>query len=123
MSHHLDEVLTLSDRITVMRDGRVVATMPAAEANLEQVIEQMLARKLTEMFPPRRRSPTERTVLDVRGLTRKGVLNAVNLSVRGAEIVGVTGLVGAGKTELARALCGVTRSMRGRSASRDGTSH
>jgi len=107
VSHHLDEVLTLSDRITVMRDGRVVATMEAAEANLEQIIEHMLARKLTEMFPPRRRSPTERTVLEVRGLTRNGVLNDVNLSVSAAEIVGVTGLVGAGKTELARALCGV----------------
>ena len=90
-----------------MRDGRVVATMEAAKASLDQIIEQMLARKLTEMFPPHRRSPSERIVLDVRGLTRDGLLNAVDLSVRAAEIVGVTGLVGAGKTELARALCGV----------------
>jgi ABC-type sugar transport system ATPase subunit len=106
VSHHLDEVLSLSDQITVMRDGRVVATMPTEEAKLERIVELMLARKLTEMFPLRRRTPNEPIVLDVRGLTRRGVLNDVNLRVRAGEIVGVTGLVGAGKSELARAIYG-----------------
>ena len=106
VSHHLDEVLALADRITIMRDGSVVATIPAGEAKLDHVIELMLARTLTEMFPLRRRDPSEQPVLDVRGLSRRGALNDITLSVHAGEIVGVTGLVGAGKSELARAIYG-----------------
>jgi ribose transport system ATP-binding protein len=106
VSHRLDEVTTLASRITVMRDGRVVQTLPAAEAKLERVIELMLARSLSEMYPRRQHIDRRPVVLEVRGLSRAEAIHGVNLHVGGGEIVGVTGLVGAGKSELARAIYG-----------------
>jgi len=106
VSHRLDEVLEISDRVTVLRDGRVVATMPTVEARLEGIIELMLARRLEEMYPPRRTRQLGPKVLEVRGLRRGHELRDIDLDVHAGEIVGVTGLVGAGKTELARAVYG-----------------
>src|SRR5205807_488704 len=106
VSHRLDEVVTLANRITVLRDGQVVRTLPAAEAKVERVIELMLARSLSEMYPERLQGGRRPVVLEVRGLSRAGVLDGVSLAARGGEIVGVTGLVGAGKSELARAIYG-----------------
>src|SRR5262249_10215584 len=91
---------------TVMRDGRVVQTLRAAEVKLERVIELMLARSLSEMYPRRQHIDRRPVVLEVRGLSRAGAIHGVNLHVGGGEIVGVTGLVGAGKSELARAIYG-----------------
>lgn len=109
VSHRLDEVVALATRITVMRDGRVVQTLPASEAKVERVIELMLARSLKEMYPQRRLVGQKRVILEARGLSRLGVLHSISLTVRGGEIVGVTGLVGAGKSELARAIFGADR--------------
>jgi ABC-type sugar transport system ATPase subunit len=109
VSHRLDEVLALADRITVMRDGRCVATLPAAEAKLERVVELMLARSLTDMYPHRSRNATDRVVLDVRGLQRNPLVRNIDLTIHAGEIVGLTGLVGAGKSELARAIYGADR--------------
>ena len=113
VSHRLDEVMALADRITVLRDGRAVATMAAQGASVDRVVELMLARRLGDMYPPPDRAAAERTALDVSHLSRAnrrgGYLSLDDVSFRVArgEIVGITGLVGAGKTELARALCGV----------------
>ena len=106
VSHRLDEVVALANRITVLRDGQVVRTLPAAEAKVERVIELMLARSLREMYPERQPGGRRPVVLEVRGLTRAGAIHGVSLTARGGEIVGVTGLVGAGKSELARAIYG-----------------
>jgi ABC-type sugar transport system ATPase subunit len=106
VSHRLDEVLEISDRVTVMRDGKVVETMPTADARLERVIELMLARRLEEMYPQRRARQLGPKVLEVRGLRRGEELRGIDLDVHAGEIVGVTGLVGAGKTEFARAVYG-----------------
>ncbi len=106
VSHKLDEVLAISDRITVMRDGRAIRTMATRDARLDHVIELMLARKLEEMYPPRVARPLGGSVLEVRGLKRGDVLAGVDLDVRAGEVVGVTGLVGAGKSELGRAVYG-----------------
>jgi ribose transport system ATP-binding protein len=106
VSHKLDEILAISDRITVMRDGRAVQTMETRQARLDRVIELMLARKLEEMYPSRMARPLGSSVLEVRGLARGDVLAGVDLDVRAGEVVGVTGLVGAGKSELGRAVYG-----------------
>jgi len=106
VSHRLDEVLAISDRVTVMRDGLVVETMSTADAKLERVIELMIARRLEEMYPQRRARELGPKVLEVRGLRRGDVLRGIDLDVRAGEIVGVTGLVGAGKSEFARAVYG-----------------
>ncbi len=109
ISHFLREVLELSDRVTVLRDGRVVQTSPVGDATHESLVEAMLGRPLTSAFPPKRLPPVDApVVLAARGLAARGLVDA-SLEVRRGEIVGVAGLVGAGRTELARAIFGADR--------------
>ncbi len=114
VSHRLEEIMALADRITVLRDGRKVSTVPASTASIDHIVSLMLARSLTDMYPHRRRNAGRQAVLTVRNLSRTGrpglrSLNDVSLEVRAGEIVGVAGLVGAGKSELAQAIAGVDR--------------
>nr|WP_243123764.1 sugar ABC transporter ATP-binding protein [Thermaerobacter sp. FW80] len=105
ISHRLEEVLSLCDRVTVLRDGRAVATVTMAEADLDVLIRLMAGRSMTERYPPRYSSIGD-VVLDVRGATRQGVFHGVSLQVRRGEVVGLAGLLGAGRTELLRAIAG-----------------
>src|SRR5919197_2223976 len=105
ISHRLDEIFRISDRVTVMRDGAVVATTPTAELDEEALVRQMVGRDIENLYPkPEVRSGE--TVPRVERLTRAGVLADCSFSVRAGEIVGFAGLVGAGRTELARAVFG-----------------
>ena len=108
VSHRLNEVMRVGDRITVLRDGAAVATMARAEATPERVVELMVGRSIDQQFP---KEPTERgdVVLEIRDLSTRELLRGVSLSVRRGEIVGLAGLVGAGRTELARAIFGIDR--------------
>jgi len=107
ISHHLDEVLAVCDVVTVMRDGAIIRTAPASEETEAKLVAGMVGRELTLAFPPKRPPPADAPiVIEARGLTRHGVLNDVSLSVRAGEIVGLAGLVGSGRTEVARALFG-----------------
>ena len=109
VSHFLREVLALADVVTVLRDGRVVSTSAAAEETEDSLIRAMLGRPLTAAFPPKREPPADApAALTVRDLRAPGV-EGVSLSVRAGEIVALAGLVGAGRTELARALFGAQR--------------
>jgi ribose transport system ATP-binding protein len=108
VSHRLDEVFAVCDRATVMRDGEHIATEPVAELTRERLIELMVGRKLEAEFP--RRVPNigaER--LAVRGLSRGKAVQDVSFTLRRGEVLGLTGLVGAGRTELARLLFGADR--------------
>jgi ABC-type sugar transport system ATPase subunit len=100
--------MRVGDRITVLRDGAAVATMARAEATPERVVELMVGRSIDQQFP---KEPTERgdVVLEIRDLSTRELLRGVSLSVRRGEIVGLAGLVGAGRTELARAIFGIDR--------------
>jgi ABC-type sugar transport system ATPase subunit len=113
ISHRLNEVRGLADRITVLRGGHHIATLPAtAVTDMAQLIELMLGRPLDEMFPPRadaRGAP----VFAVQGLTRQGVFEDVSFSLRAGEILGIAGLIGAGRTEIMRAIFGADRLDRG----------
>lgn len=109
ISHFLREVLELADTITVLRDGRVVRTAGAAEETEATLVEGMLGRPLTAAFPAKSPPPADAPVLmSVKNLRAAGVADA-SLEVHAGEIVGLAGLVGAGRTELARALFGATR--------------
>ena len=108
VSHFLDEVLALADAITVLRNGRIVASGPASGFAHESLVEAMLGRALKQATR-RRSEPSDRVVLRARDIRREGVLDGVSLEVRAGEIVGLAGLVGSGRSELARALCGVDR--------------
>jgi ribose transport system ATP-binding protein len=105
VSHRLDEVKTMCDRATILRDGTYVATVPVASTAINEMIRLMVGRDLKELFPKIAAAPREE-VLRVEQLTRKGVLHDVSFSVRRGEIVGIAGLVGSKRTETARAIFG-----------------
>ena len=108
ISHRLEELSAIADRITVLRDGRTIATRPMSEVSRAQLIRLMVGRELEAVFPKKAAQPGE-VVLELRrlGCSATGVRDA-SLSVRAGEIVGLAGLVGAGRTELARAVFGLT---------------
>jgi len=114
VSHVLSEVLELADEVTILRDGRLVQTGPAAGQTEDSLLSAMLGRSLDATFPPRRRPvPADApVVLSVRGLTAPGVSD-VSFDLRAGEILGLAGLVGAGRTELARAVYRANRAVAG----------
>jgi ABC-type sugar transport system ATPase subunit len=104
VSHYLGEVLELADQVTILRDGHVVHTVPASGQTEETLLSAMLGRSLDAAFPPKRPAPAQApVVLSVRGLSAPGVHN-VSIQLRAGEILGLAGLVGAGRSELARAI-------------------
>jgi ABC-type sugar transport system ATPase subunit len=106
ISHRLEEIFEISDRITVLRDGHHIKTAPATELDAEELVRLMVGRPLNELFTRSQSSPGE-TVLEVRGLTRDGEFEGVDLALRRGEILGLAGLVGAGRTELAQSIFGI----------------
>ena len=108
ISHRLEELPQIADRVTVLRDGSTIATREMAEVNREQLIQMMVGRELSSVFP-KRVVPLGDTVLELRDVgCRASGTSGVNLSVRAGEIVGLSGLVGAGRSELARIIFGLT---------------
>ncbi|MGV9193775.1 sugar ABC transporter ATP-binding protein [Microbacterium sp. MC2] len=108
ISHRLREVLDLADTVTVLRDGRQIDTRSAAGLTSAEMISLMVGRELTDVFP-KTTVPIGDVVLDVRELSRTDVFEDVSLNVRAGEIVGLAGLVGAGRTEVARAIFGLDK--------------
>ena len=108
ISHRLEEIFAICQRVTVMRDGRHVWTKPIDELTVPSVIRAMVGRDMDALFP---KVPTEpgRVVLKVDRLTREGDFTDVSFVVRSGEIVALAGLVGAGRTEVARAIFGIDR--------------
>jgi ribose transport system ATP-binding protein len=106
ISHRLQELKQISDRITVMRDGRYVDTVPTAQAQIDRIISMMVGRTIFEAAPELPEQPSSEVVLEVRGLNRGRHIRKVSFSVHRGEIVGMAGLIGAGRTEVARAIFG-----------------
>jgi len=108
VSHRLEEIFAICQRVTVMRDGRHVLTQPVGELTTESIIRAMVGRDMAALFPKVTSEPG-RVVLKVDRLTREGVFTDVSFEVRSGEIVALAGLVGAGRTEVARAIFGIDR--------------
>jgi ABC-type sugar transport system ATPase subunit len=107
VSHFLQEVLDLVDSVTVMKDGRLVRTARAADETVESLVTAMLGRSLDVTFPEKAFPPEDANVaLEVADLTRAGVIEDISLTVRAGEIVGMAGLIGSGRSEVARAIFG-----------------
>jgi ribose transport system ATP-binding protein len=104
ISHRLEEVFRISDRVSVLRDGEYVATKLTRDTNRKELINLMIGRELKETYPPRANPPGE-IALEVKNLTGNGDYD-ISFSVRKGEILGISGLVGAGRTELAMLLFG-----------------
>lgn len=108
VSHRLEEVFEISQRITVMRDGQVVSSAPADQFTTDDVVRKMVGRSLDALYPKEDVEPGE-VVLSVNNLRRAGVFKDISFNVRRGEIVGLAGLVGAGRSEVARAIFGIDR--------------
>jgi len=106
ISHKLAEVKAVCDRVAILRDGRLVGESPIADISLEEMAQRMVGRELSDVFPAGV-EPRERVLLEVEGLCSPGRFRDVSFAVRAGEIVGLAGLVGAGRTEIAEAILGV----------------
>ncbi len=106
VSHRLEEISAISDTVSVLRDGRHVATRPAAELSHAEMIRLMVGRTLDQLFPKEEAEIGE-PALELRSFTRRGTFSDVSFTVRRGEILGLGGLVGAGRSEVARSLFGI----------------
>ena len=108
ISHRLEEVFTICQQVTIMRDGKFVLTAPTGQLDVDAIIRSMIGRDLGEMYSKTGTVPGE-VVLTVASLTRENVFYDVSFTVRRGEVVALAGLVGAGRTEVARAIFGIDR--------------
>ena len=109
VSHKLDEVMEVADRISVMRDGKLVGTWQARDLNSDELAFLMTGQRFAFSHLPERADKSETPLLEVRNLSRKGQYHAINLSLRRGEITSIVGLLGAGRTELCLSLFGMTQ--------------
>ncbi len=107
ISHRFEEIFDIADRITVLRDGAHILTKPAGELTQAETISAMVGREMSALFP-KQAAVIGPLVMEVRGLTRAGEFRDVSFQVHQGEILGFAGLVGAGRTEVARAIFGIT---------------
>ena len=112
ISHRLEEVFSIADRVSVLRDGQHIVTCPIDQASEDRLVQWMVGRQLERVFP-RRSTPPGDEAFSVLGLTRRGVIENVSFSVKKGEILGLAGLVGAGRTEVADAIFGASKPDRG----------
>jgi ribose transport system ATP-binding protein len=105
ISHRLEELFMVCDRLTVIRDGEYISTAPVSELSFDRVVAMMVGREIGDRFPPKTNKPGA-VVLEARGLGRASAFKGVSFSLRKGEVLGVAGLMGAGRTELVRGLFG-----------------
>ncbi|MGK3142820.1 sugar ABC transporter ATP-binding protein [Pantoea sp. C2G6] len=110
ISHRIHELKAICDRLTVLRDGRLIESAPMAALSGEQIVEKMLGHQLTDIFPARRAPTSGAVLLSVEDLHDEQRLQAISLRLHKGEILGIAGLAGAGKTELCKALFGASKS-------------
>jgi len=113
ISHHLPEIFRIADRVTVMRDGKKIATKPIADITREEIVQMMVGRSVKEFYKRDERAIGEARLV-VEGLSRFGFFHGISFEARRGEILGICGLSGAGRTELARVLVGLDRADEGR---------
>jgi ribose transport system ATP-binding protein len=110
ISHRLEELARIADRVTVLRDGKIVMTRDARDFPVAEIVRAMVGRQLDARFPELSETASAAPIrLDVQNLTRRPVINGVTFSVHAGEIVGLAGLIGAGRTEIVRAIAGADR--------------
>lgn len=106
ISHRLDEMSQIVDRVTILRDGRYVSTDDFGDTSVDEIVSRMVGRSLEEKFPARISVPTEEILLSVSGLSRAGAFSDISFTLKKGEILGFAGLMGAGRTEVARSIFG-----------------
>ena len=111
ISHKLEEVMRISDRVSIMRDGKMISTYDIADVTTDKIVEEMVGRSVSQSYPQRPVSPGEDApiALEVKNLTRNGVFRDISFQLRKGEILGFAGLVGSGRTEIVRAIFGADK--------------
>ncbi len=108
ISHKMEEIFEICDRITIIRDGKVIDTAPLGEITVRQITEKMVGREITDQFPKRPKLAADaEEMLRIEDFSHKNVYKDISFSVRKGEVLGLAGLVGAGRTEIARGLFGI----------------
>ena len=113
VSHRMGKIFRIADRIAVLRDGRLIGVHPKAELGRAAAIAMMVGREVTDLYPERSAAPGK-IMLETRALSRSGAFAAIDLQLRAGEVVGLGGLVGSGRTEIARVLFGIDQPDGGR---------
>ena len=108
ISHRLEEIFELADRLTVLRDGKSIITSDVSDFNRDKLIRYMVGREITNIYPKKSEVKSDK-LLEVKGLNTKGVLSDINFSLYRGEILGITGLVGSGRSEVLRSVFGADR--------------
>lgn len=115
ISHHLEEIFEIADTITVLRDGVDTGMVATSDTNIDDVIRMMIGRDLEDLYPPRNVKIGEKAILEVKNLTARDTLvNQVSFSVKPGEVLGVAGLGGSGRTEMAKLIFGADRKKSGK---------
>jgi ribose transport system ATP-binding protein len=108
ISHKLDEIYRIADVVSVMRDGQIIDTKPISEISRDEIIEKMVGRSVDMEFPKRKVTPGD-VILKAEGIVRTGLLHGISFELKSGEVLGIAGLVGSGRTELAEALFGAAK--------------
>ncbi|MCF7928693.1 MAG: sugar ABC transporter ATP-binding protein [Spirochaetales bacterium] len=106
ISHRLDEIFQIADRVTVLRDGQYINTEDVVNVTKPQLVSWMVGRDLDNLYPKEQAEISD-VILDVRGMSQEGVIENIGFTLKRGEILGISGLAGAGRTEMAQALCGL----------------
>lgn len=107
ISHKLEEIAELCEWVTILRDGKIIDTGAVSDFTKDYMISKMIGREISDKFPARSSKPGDKEILRVEGLSRHGVISDISFSLREGEVLGFAGLVGAGRTEIARAVIGM----------------
>jgi len=113
VSHRMDEIFRICDWITVLRDGQHVATVPADQTNHDDLVRMMIGRSIAQYFPTHTESAPGEELLRVEGLRSPGKFDSINFTISAGEVVGMAGLVGSGRSEVAQAIFGLDRNATG----------
>ncbi|MCX5578884.1 sugar ABC transporter ATP-binding protein [Kaistia terrae] len=114
ISHRMAEIFSLCDRVTVFRDGQYVATDRIADVSPDDVVRKMVGREITQLYPDKLAEAPGRVLLSVKGLSDSDCFSNVDLVLRAGEILGIGGLIGAGRSEIAQTICGLRPATAGR---------
>jgi ABC-type sugar transport system ATPase subunit len=107
ISHILRDVMEIADDIAVLRDGEMVSQGPKSEFDINRMISLMVGRSIEQLYPVRSSQPTDQVLLEVQGISQSGIVEDINFALRQGEVLGIFGLMGSGRTELARILFGL----------------
>jgi len=109
ISHRMEEIFQISDKITVMRDGKTIDTKPTEETHLDEVVKKLVGREIDDYYPKRTPTVSEKTVLEINGLTRKNAFKDISFQLKEGEVLGFFGLMGSGRTEVMRGIYGIDK--------------